>query len=93
MRAGDSQYQFVGKTGPGARIWLKQSIVPQQNPFTRGATTQGERTGDYNAGSGTTQTEQGSSVSISFNEALYYDNAIQHIAAMHQLFMTKLSAK
>ncbi len=93
VRGGDSQYQFVGKTGPGARIWLKQSIVPQQNPFTRGATTQGERTGDYNAGSGTTRTEQGSSVSISFNEALYYDNASQYIGAMHQLFMTKLAAK
>jgi hypothetical protein len=36
-RARDSQYPFVSKTGPGARPWLKQSIVPVQSPFTVGA--------------------------------------------------------
>jgi hypothetical protein len=91
VRAGDSQYQFIGKSGPGARIWLKQSIVPPQDPFTTGERVAGERKGDYNAASGTTTTEQGSSTTIGFNEALYFDNAAVYLAAMHRLFMTKLT--
>jgi hypothetical protein len=39
LPAGESQYQIVGKMGPGARLWLKPSIVPQQNPFIEGLTT------------------------------------------------------
>ena len=43
IRAGDTQFQFVGKTGPGARVWLKQSVIPQQDPFTVGGAKQAVR--------------------------------------------------
>lgn len=93
VRAGESQYQFVGKTGPGARIWLKQSIVPAQNPFQPGEKSATERSGSYDAASGRTTTSESSSQAIGFDEDLYYRNAQQHLGAMHRLFMTRMPAR
>jgi hypothetical protein len=93
LRAGDSQYQFVGKTGPGARVWLKQSIVPAQDPFATGAAGKTERSGSYDAGSGTTTTQSTTTQQVSFDEQLYYRNASEHLAAMHRMFMTRIAAK
>lgn len=93
LRAGDSQFQFVGKTGPGARIWLKQSIVPQQDPFTVGATQQGERTGSVDAASGAVTLNSSSSQAVGFNEDLYFKNATDHLNAMHRMFLQKMAGK
>jgi hypothetical protein len=97
LRAGDSQYQFVGKTGPGARLWLKQSIVPQQNPFTVGAEQQGETTKTTEssaAGTEVTTTRSTETTrSVEFNESLYYDNAVKMLEAMHGIFMTKIAPR
>lgn len=97
LRAGDSQYQFVGKTGPGARLWLKQSIVPQQNPFTVGAAQKGEttKTTESNvAGTEVTTTRSTETTrSVTFDESLYYDNAAKMLEAMHGIFMTKIAAQ
>ena len=97
LRAGESQYQFVGKTGPGARLWLKQSIVPAQNPFVVGDPQKGEttKTTESNAG-GTRVSTTRSTVttqSVEFNEGLYYENASKMLEAMHRIFMTKIVAK
>ena len=95
LRAGESQYQFVGKMGPGARLWLKQSIVPQQNPFIVGAAQTGEmkKTTESNAaGTEVTTTRSTETTrSVDFNEGLYYDNAAKMLEAMHRIFMTKIT--
>lgn len=97
LRAGESQYQFVGKTGPGARLWLKQSIVPQQNPFVVGAAQAGERTKTTEtSGAGTEVTTTRSTEttrSVEFNEDLYYQNALKMLEAMHGIFMTKITPR
>lgn len=87
LRAGDSQFQFIGKMGPGTRLWLKQSIVPPQNPFNVGA----EASKDFK---GSTD-DQGRSLtltttttrSVGFDEDLYYRNAAESLRAMHQMFI------
>jgi hypothetical protein len=95
LRAGESQYQFVGKMGPGARLWLKQSIVPQQNPFTVGAARKGETTktteSDVAGTQVTTTRSTATTRSVDFNEVLYYDNAARMLEAMHRIFMTKIT--
>jgi hypothetical protein len=95
LRAGDSQYQFVGKMGPGARLWLKQSIVPQQNPFVVGAAQKGETTKTKESnmiGTETTTTRSTETTrSVDFDEGLYYDNAAKMLEAMHRIFMTKIT--
>src|SRR5512137_547276 len=95
LRAGESQYQFVGKMGPGARLWLKQSIVPQQNPFIVGAARKGEttKTTESNAaGTEVTTTRSTETTrSVDFDEGLYYDNAARMLEAMHRIFMTKIT--
>jgi len=94
LRAGESQYQFVGKMGPGARLWLKQSIVPQQNPFIVGAALKGEttKTTESNAGTEVTTTRSTETTrSVDFDEGLYYDNAAKMLEAMHRIFMTKIT--
>lgn len=94
LRPGESQYQFVGKMGPGARLWLKQAIVPANNPFTMGGvsdavkSTTTEDTG-INTSSKTYSTT--TSQTVSFDEALYYDNAVHSLNAMHQMFMLKVA--
>jgi hypothetical protein len=95
LRAGESQYQFVGKTGPGARLWLKQSIVPAQNPFTVGEEQKGEatRTTESTAASTTTTRSTETTHTVSFDEALYYDNATRMLEAMHRMFMLKVAPK
>jgi hypothetical protein len=96
LRAGESQYQFVGKTGPGARLWLKQSIVPQQNPFIVGEAKKGERTKTtetYAAGTEVKTTRsQETTRSVEFDEDLYYENAARMLESMHRVFMTKIAA-
>lgn len=91
LRAGDSQYQFVGKTGPGARLWLKQSIVPKQNPFTVGEEQKGETTKSKDSISGTTTRSTATTRSVTFDEGMYYDNAAKMLEAMHRIFMTKIA--
>jgi hypothetical protein len=97
LRAGESQYQFVGKTGPGARLWLKQSIVPQRNPFSVGAAQTGEttKTTESNAAGTevTTTRSKETTRSVEFNEGLYYDNAVKMLEAMHGIFMTKITPR
>jgi len=92
IRGGDSQYQFIGKTGPGARIWLKQSIVPQVNPFALGVTSQAAMTGSRNDLNGEVELKTGSTTQVAFDEALYYRNAEQHMAAMHRMFIHRMKA-
>lgn len=91
LRAGESQYQFVGKTGPGARLWLKQSIVPQQNPFTVGEEQKGETTKETDSLAGTTTRSTQTTRTVTFDEALYYDNATKMLEAMHGIFMTRIA--
>jgi hypothetical protein len=95
LRAGESQYQFVGKMGPGARLWLKQSIVPRQNPFVVGAAQTGDRTKTTEtsaAGTEVTTTRSTETTrSVGFDEALYYENASKMLEAMHRIFMTKIT--
>jgi hypothetical protein len=97
LRAGESQYQFVGKTGPGARLWLKQSIVPQQNPFVVGAAQTGETTKTTESSAAgtevTTTRSTATTRSVDFNADLYYDNAAKMLEAMHRIFMTKITAQ
>lgn len=92
IRAGDSQFQFIGKMGPGARVWLKQSIVPQRDPFTQGAAST-ERSGSYDAASGATTTSTETVQQVGFDETLYYDNALEHLVAMHRMFIARMRAK
>ena len=95
LRAGESQYQFVGKMGPGARLWLKQSIVPQQNPFIVGAAQTGNTTKTTEtsaAGTEVTTTRSTETTrSVDFDEVLYYENASRMLEAMHRIFMTKIT--
>jgi hypothetical protein len=95
LRAGESQYQFVGKMGPGARLWLKQSIVPQQTPFIVGEAQTGEMTKTTEssaAGTEVTTTRSTETTrTVQFDEALYYENAARMLEAMHRIFMTKIT--
>lgn len=97
LRAGDSQYQFVGKTGPGARLWLKQSIVPLQNPFIVGEAEQGEATKTTESNVAGTEVSTTRTTlttrSVRFDEALYYENATKMLEAMHGIFMTKITPR
>lgn len=94
LRPGESQYQFVGKMGPGARLWLKQAIVPVNNPFTPGEVGEAVKSKTTeDVGINTTVTTRSTSTeqSISFDEALYYDNAVRSLEAMHNMFMLKVT--
>lgn len=95
LRAGDSQFQFVGKTGPGARVWLKQSIVPQQNPFVTGGTTSDFNKEVRESPLGTTTTELSTTKSqtVTVDEDLFYRNAAEALTAMHRMFLEKLPGK
>ncbi len=93
LRAGDSQFQFIGKTGPGARVWLKQSIVPQQNPFTLGEVEKGDTEKTTDDLSGITTRTTATAQTISLDEDLYYRNAAEALRAMHQMFLTLLVSK
>lgn len=92
LRAGESQYQFVGKMGPGARLWLKQSIVPQRNPFAIDAGSAQTTNSSEKDDDGKTYTSATSSTGR-FDESLYFDNATQMLAAMHRIFMLKIAAR
>lgn len=95
LRPGESQYQFVGKMGPGARLWLKQAIVPAKNPFTVGAVgdaVKSKTTEDVGINTTVTTRSTSTSQSVSFDEALYYDNAARSLEAMHRMFMLKVTA-
>lgn len=94
LRPGESQYQFIGKSGPGARLWLKQAIVPPKNPFTMGAVGEAEKTKTTeDVGVNATQTTRTTTTtqSVSFDETLYYDNASRALEAMHRMFMLKVT--
>ena len=93
LRAGDSQFQFIGKMGPGARLWLKQSIVPQQDPFTLGAVEKGDTEKTTDDLSGITTRTTGTTQTISMDEDLYYRNAAEALRAMHQMFLALLASK
>jgi hypothetical protein len=92
IRAGDSQFQFIGKMGPGARLWLKQSIVPARDPFSLGAASS-DNAGSYDAASKTTTLTTTTAQSVGFDEALYYDNALNYLVAMHRMFLQKMPAR
>lgn len=97
LRAGESQYQFVGKMGPGARLWLKQSIVPPQNPFVVGEAKTGETTTTTEESADGTEVTTTRSTettrTVQFNEDLYYENAARMLEAMHRIFMTRIAAQ
>lgn len=92
VRAGDTQFQFIGKTGPGARVWLKQSVVPQQDPFSSSGDKKVERSGSYDVPSGTTTMTTSTSQAVGFDETLYYDNAAKYLTAVHRMFLKKMQA-
>lgn len=91
LRAGDSQFQFVGKTGPGARVWLKQSIVPRENPFTLGDAEKGKLDISSDTLGETTTVSQETTRAGSFDEGLYFSNAGAALDAMHRLFLAKIA--
>lgn len=93
LRAGDSQFQFIGKMGPGTRLWLKQSIVPQNDPFTVGTKSKGEFKGSADDLTNTTTLTTTSAQSVAFNEDLYYRNAADALRAMHQMFLFYMTSR
>ncbi len=93
VRAGVSQFQFIGKTGPGTRLWLKQSIVPPQNPFQLGESQKNKMTKSTDELSGVTTRTQETAQSISFDEDLYFRNAGESLRAMHQMFLAKIATR
>lgn len=90
LRAGQSQYQFVGKTGPGARLWLKQSIVPVQNPFAVEASTATTTHSTETNLDGTTRSTA-TTQAVAFDRNLYYENSVKLLETMHRIFMTKIN--
>lgn len=93
IRAGDTQFQFIGKSGPGARIWLKQSVIPQQDPFRPTGEVTTDHSGSGNLlGTSTTLTTT-KSEKVEFDEALYFDNALKHLTAVHRMFLQKIVEK
>lgn len=93
LRAGDSQFQFIGKMGPGARLWLKQSIVPPQNPFTVGADTNKDFKGSADDVNHSVTLTTTTSRSVSFDEDLYYRNAAEALRAMHKMFIGYMTTR
>jgi hypothetical protein len=93
IRAGDTQFQFVGKSSPGARIWLKQSVVPQQDPFRLTGEKSTERSKSFDDSTGVSTTEAKTTVTVACDEALYYDNALQHLNAVSAMFVQKMQAR
>jgi hypothetical protein len=91
LRAGDSQFQFVGKAGPGARVWLKQSIVPRENPFVLGDEVKGQLEFSSDTLGTTTSTSQETTRQTSFDEGLYFRNAAAVLQAMHRMFLARIA--
>lgn len=90
LREEDSQFQFVGKMGPGTRLWLKQPIVPASNPFAMGASTSTGLKGERDDLSGTTTLSTGSSTQVGFDADAYYRNAADSLQAMHRMFLARM---
>lgn len=91
---GATQYHFTGIMQPlYLNLWLKQAIVPSQNPFAAGAERQtGTSTTASVDGSQATRTAT-SATDVGYDADLYYGNAASHLAAMNEMFLAVLKAQ
>jgi len=87
----DNGVQFMNKGGFG-NYWLKQAIVPAQNPFKEGGTGAVKRTGDYDVASGRTTTETTQSTTIDADHELWGTNAESHMKALGAMYVQALRA-
>jgi hypothetical protein len=93
---GETQFHFTGIPQPlYLRAWLKQALVPAQNPFAVGAAaSEGltmERSNALNHE--TTTITSGSSAEVRFDPQLYYDNAAANLQALTAMFLATLKSR
>ncbi len=86
----DNGVQFMNKGGFGS-YWLKQAIVPAQNPFKEGGTGTVKRSGDYDVLSGRTTTTAEQATTIDADHELWGTNAESHMKALSKLYVTALT--
>jgi hypothetical protein len=74
----------------GGTLWLKQAIVPAQNPFTEAGKGEVKRSGEYDdlKGSSTTTTTQ--STTIDADHELWVRNANAHMKALVDMYVAAL---
>lgn len=80
---------FVNNGG-GVTYWLKQSIVPAQNPFTEGGTGAVKRSGEYNELSGETTTKTETEIKVDADHGLWGSNAESHMKALASMYVASL---
>lgn len=83
--------QFMNKGGFGS-YWLKQAIVPAQNPFKVGGSGAIQRSGDYNPVSERYTTVTTQSTTVDADHALWGTNADSHLKALSHMFVAALQA-
>jgi hypothetical protein len=83
----------VFNNGSGATYWLKQSLVPAENPFKEGGTGAVKRSGEYNDLSGestrTTETE----IKVDADHDLWFRNAEALTKSLSAMYVAKLKGQ
>jgi hypothetical protein len=87
----DNGIQFMNKGGFGS-YWLKQAIVPAQNPFREGGKGEVKRSGEYDLWSGRTTTTVTQATTIDADHELWGANAENHLKALADLYVAALKS-
>jgi hypothetical protein len=89
--ANDTGVQFMNKGGFGS-YWLKQAIVPAENPFKVGGSGSIQRSGDYNPVSERYTTVTTQSTTVDADHVLWGSNAESHLKALSHMFVAALQS-
>lgn len=76
----------------GGTLWLKQAIVPTQNPFAEGGKGEVKRTGEYDSLRGTSSTTTTQNTSIDADHELWVRNANAHMKALVDMYVAALAS-
>lgn len=87
----DNGVQFMNNRGFGS-LWLKQAIVPAQNPFKEGGKGEIKRSGEYDLFSGRTTTTVTQSTTVDADHELWGSNATSHMKALSGLYVAALQS-
>jgi hypothetical protein len=87
---GNSYIEISGKGG--GMLWLKQAIVPAQNPFTEGGKGEVKRKGEYDWLTGRSTTTTSQATTVDADHELWLSNADSHMKALAEMYAAALAA-
>jgi hypothetical protein len=76
----------------GGTLWLKQAIVPGQNPFAEGGKGEVKRSGDYDELRGSSSTTTTQNTTIDADHELWVRNANAHMKALVDMYVAALAS-